>query len=82
MRHFWTITAVAICLTLQPAFGQNSPPAPAGEVVGSGNFSPIVTNFDQSIEFYRDVLGLQRRVRDVQGKPSARDCARSEQSIS
>jgi len=44
--------AIAICLSLQPAFGQ-------GDVVGSGNFSHIVTNLDKSIEFYRDVLGLE-----------------------
>lgn len=44
--------AIAICLSLQPAFGQ-------GDVVGSGNFSHIVANLDKSIEFYRDVLGLE-----------------------
>jgi len=43
---------IAICLSLQPAVGQ-------GDVVGSGNFSHIVTNLDKSIEFYRDVLGLE-----------------------
>jgi len=48
MRPFLALT---ICLSLQPAFGQ--------EVVGSGNFSHIVTNLDKSIEFYRDVLGLE-----------------------
>jgi len=49
MRHL--SAAIVICLGLQPAFGQ-------GNVVGSGNFSHIVTNLDKSIEFYRDVLGL------------------------
>jgi predicted enzyme related to lactoylglutathione lyase len=58
MPHSSTIAAAAFCLTLQPAFGQTSP-APAGEVVGSGNFSHIVTSLDRSIEFYRDVLGLE-----------------------
>jgi hypothetical protein len=50
MRHL--SAAIVICLSLQPAFGQ-------GDVVGSGNFSHIVTNLDKSIEFYRDVLGLE-----------------------
>jgi catechol 2,3-dioxygenase-like lactoylglutathione lyase family enzyme len=49
--HFATTTAVAICVILQPAFCE--------DVVGSGNFSHIVTNLDKSIEFYRDVLGLE-----------------------
>jgi catechol 2,3-dioxygenase-like lactoylglutathione lyase family enzyme len=43
--------ALALCLSLQA----QSPP---GEVTGVGNFSHIVSNLDQSIEFYRDVLGL------------------------
>lgn len=34
-------------------------PAPAGEVVGVGNFSHIVSNLNRSLEFYRDVLGLE-----------------------
>jgi predicted enzyme related to lactoylglutathione lyase len=50
MRHL--SAALAICMSLQPAFGQS-------DVVGSGNFSHIVTNLDKSIEFYRDVLGLE-----------------------
>src|SRR5512141_1403533 len=33
--------------------------APAGEIVGVGNFAHIVQNLDKSLEFYRDVLGLQ-----------------------
>ena len=33
--------------------------APAGEIVGVGNFSHIVQNLDKSLEFYRDVLGLE-----------------------
>ena len=34
--------------------------APASDVVaGVGNFSHIVSNLDKSIEFYRDVLGLE-----------------------
>ena len=33
--------------------------AVAADVVGVGNFSHIVSNFDRSLEFYRDVLGLE-----------------------
>ena len=33
--------------------------APAGDVVGVGNFAHIVKNLDKSLEFYRDVLGLE-----------------------
>ncbi len=33
--------------------------APADEIVGVGNFSHIVQNLDKSLEFYRDVLGLE-----------------------
>jgi hypothetical protein len=52
MRHISTIAALATCLSLQPAYGQ-------GDVIGSGNFSHVVANLDKSIEFYRDVLGLE-----------------------
>jgi len=34
-------------------------PAPAGDVTGVGNFSHIVANLERSVEFYRDVLGLE-----------------------
>jgi catechol 2,3-dioxygenase-like lactoylglutathione lyase family enzyme len=56
-------TLLKIAILASPAlplgFGQTTPaPAPAGDVVGAGNFSHIVTNLDKSIEFYRDVLGL------------------------
>ena len=33
-------------------------PAPAGDVVGVGNFAHIVADLDKSLEFYRDRLGL------------------------
>ncbi len=33
-------------------------PAPAGDVVGVGNFAHIVADLDKSVGFYRDVLGL------------------------
>lgn len=38
---------------------QAPPAAPAGEVVGVGNFAHIVQNLDTSLAFYRDVLGLE-----------------------
>jgi catechol 2,3-dioxygenase-like lactoylglutathione lyase family enzyme len=34
-------------------------PAGADDVVGVGNFSHIVSSLDRSLEFYRDVLGLE-----------------------
>jgi catechol 2,3-dioxygenase-like lactoylglutathione lyase family enzyme len=44
------------------AAAQPAPPAPqtapAGEIVGVGNFAHIVANVDRSLGFYRDVLGL------------------------
>ncbi len=41
-------------------------PAPAGDIVGIGNFSHVVTNLEKSVEFYHDVLGL-----DVATAPQA-----------
>lgn len=44
-------------------------PAPTGLIVGSGNFfSPIVSDLDKAIAFYRDGLGL-----DVMGAPANAD---------
>jgi uncharacterized protein (TIGR02246 family) len=56
------------------ARAQTPPQAPAGPpakglVVGSGNFfSPIVSDLDKAVAFYRDGLGL-----DIQGAPSTAD---------
>lgn len=44
--------AGAVC-----ALGQT--PAPPGVVVGVGGFSHIVENVERSVEFYRDVIGLE-----------------------
>lgn len=33
--------------------------APAGEIIGAGNFSHIVTSLEKSVAFYHDVLGLE-----------------------
>ena len=38
---------------------QTGAPGTDGLVAGVGNFSHIVSNLDKSIEFYRDVLGLE-----------------------
>lgn len=37
---------------------QTREPAPAGDVIGVGNFAHIVADLDRSLGFYRDVLGL------------------------
>ncbi len=47
-----TFAACGVCLTAQPV-------APPGEVLGVGNFIHVVADLDKSIEFYRDVIGLQ-----------------------
>ena len=62
---FALATVVSRAQAPAPADG----PAPTGLVVGSGNFfSPIVSDLDKAIAFYRDGLGL-----DVQGPPSNAD---------
>ena len=48
-------TALAIAT---PVLAQSPEPAPAGDVVGVGNFAHIVADLDRSLGFYRDVLGL------------------------
>ena len=63
--------SIAIAVTLVIAFPLSSPvegqrsaqpapgAAPLGDVVvGSGNYSPIVSDLDKAIEFYGDLLGL------------------------
>jgi catechol 2,3-dioxygenase-like lactoylglutathione lyase family enzyme len=51
----FTFAACAVGL-----MAQTGPPiAPAGEVLGVGNFIHVAANLDRSIEFYRDVIGLQ-----------------------
>jgi catechol 2,3-dioxygenase-like lactoylglutathione lyase family enzyme len=49
------INSLILCLACA-AYGQT----PASDIVaGVGNFSHIVSNLDKSIEFYRDVLGME-----------------------
>ena len=46
-------------MTALAAQAQQPPqPAPAGDVVGVGNFAHIVADMERSLGFYRDVLGL------------------------
>lgn len=50
--------AAAVVVTFGAQAQQTTEPAPAGEVVGVGNFAHIVADLDKSLGFYRDVLGL------------------------
>jgi predicted enzyme related to lactoylglutathione lyase len=66
--HMRTVLAsLAACfLGVAIVFGQATPPAATGLIVGSGNFfSPIVTDLDKATAFYRDGLGFP-----VSGTPS------------
>ena len=56
-RFVLGVTASAMLSTM--LWAQAPAAAPAGEIVGVGNFSHIVQNLDKSLEFYRDVLGLE-----------------------
>ena len=50
-----TLGTVAAVVT----FAQAPAVEPPGEIVGVGNYAHIVQNLDKSLEFYRDVLGLE-----------------------
>lgn len=43
---------------MPPLAAQAPQPAPAGDVVGVGNFAHVVADLDTSLRFYRDVIGL------------------------
>jgi catechol 2,3-dioxygenase-like lactoylglutathione lyase family enzyme len=74
MNRSVIVAGIALAASLSHAQPQPSPPpgsAPAGLVVGSGNFfSPIVANLDEAIAFYRDGIGL-----DIQGEPRTADAS-------
>ena len=54
------IGASAAVLGMWAAAGAQAPaPTPTGVVVGVGNFSHIVESLDRSVQFYRDVIGLE-----------------------
>src|SRR5947199_4943045 len=57
---------IAVAVLTAATFVRAQPPEPTGLVVGSGNFfSPIVSDLDKAITFYKDGLGL-----DVTGTPA------------
>jgi catechol 2,3-dioxygenase-like lactoylglutathione lyase family enzyme len=66
MKIITTAFAVLAAVTSVSVSAQSSaPPAPTGLAVGSGNFfSPIVSDLEKAVEFYRDGLGLE-----VSGEP-------------
>lgn len=53
-----TILILAAAMTAG-AYAQAPRKAPAGDVVGVGNFAHVVADLDDSLGFYRDVLGLK-----------------------
>lgn len=54
------VTAAALLQAVPgPAEAQPSGPAPAGDVIGVGNFGHIVSDLDRSLELYQGVLGLE-----------------------
>jgi catechol 2,3-dioxygenase-like lactoylglutathione lyase family enzyme len=60
---------IAVVVFAAATFVGAQAPEPTGLIVGSGNFfSPIVSDLDKAIAFYRDGLGL-----DVQGAPANAD---------
>jgi len=62
------LLAIAL-LVMASSVARAQAPTPTGLVVGSGNFfSPIVSDLDKAIAFYRDGLGL-----DIQGTPANAD---------
>jgi catechol 2,3-dioxygenase-like lactoylglutathione lyase family enzyme len=54
----WLVLAGAMAGSTGLEAQQSPQPAPAGDVVGVGNFAHIVADLDRSVGFYRDVLGL------------------------
>jgi catechol 2,3-dioxygenase-like lactoylglutathione lyase family enzyme len=56
IRRFISVSAAV--LEMWAATGAQAP-APAGAIVGVGNFSHIVESLDRSVQFYRDVIGLE-----------------------
>jgi catechol 2,3-dioxygenase-like lactoylglutathione lyase family enzyme len=52
-----TAAAVSFVLLIVTARAQTN--APPGAVIGVGNFSHIVASLERSVQFYRDVIGLE-----------------------
>lgn len=61
-REAGLLLLAATALAAAWASAQTRESAPAGEVVGVGNFAHIVEDLDSSLAFYRDVLGLKVNV--------------------
>jgi len=61
MTRFAAVLLASILLTFAggPSSVLAQTPADPGVVVGVGGFSHIVANVEKSVEFYRDVLGLE-----------------------
>ncbi len=53
------IASVALFVSAPLNAQQNTGAAPAGEIIGVGNFGHIVADLDHSMGLYRDVLGLE-----------------------
>src|SRR5580658_6214203 len=55
----YVLLCAAGALAQQPPAPPTAPPAaPAGEVLGPGNFIHAVSNLDNSMDFYVNVIGL------------------------
>ena len=71
--------SLALMVLACPVYAQET--APAGDITGVGNFAHIVEDMDESLRFYRDVLGLEvtvsadfsvnAGVQDMGGTPNA-----------
>ena len=72
MRRYVTTAVVCSVASISLISGQTATPqAPAGEVLGVGNFIHAVSNLDKSLEFYHDVLGMDlQRGRVSQPNPA------------
>jgi predicted enzyme related to lactoylglutathione lyase len=51
--------ALYLTIALGATLSLSAQNAPGGAIIGVGNFSHIVTNLEKSLEFYRDVIGLE-----------------------
>jgi len=69
-RVFTLALSICFAAALAPAGAQQAQPAPAGDVVGVGNFAHIVADLDNSLAFYRDVLGLEVSVQPTPWAPT------------
>jgi catechol 2,3-dioxygenase-like lactoylglutathione lyase family enzyme len=59
VRGGYRLLLIGAILASASLSAQTPQPAPAGDVVGVGNFAHIVADLDKSLGFYRDVLGLE-----------------------